>query len=41
VGLREEDEDLWKITFMNLDLGFYDHKENKFNPLDRLTPSSE
>lgn len=36
VGLREEDEDLWRVTFMNLDLGFYDHKEGQFAPLNSL-----
>ena len=32
VGLREEDIGLWKITFMNIDLGLYDTYEKKFKP---------
>jgi len=32
VGVREEDIGLWKITFMNLDLGLYDIYEKKFKP---------
>jgi|SRR3989344_236943 len=30
VGVREEDIGLWKITFMNIDLGLYDTYEKKF-----------
>ncbi len=30
VGLREEDEYMWKISFMNYDLGVYDAKTRRF-----------
>lgn len=32
VGIREEDLGLWRITFMNLDLGLFDGDEKKFKP---------
>ena len=32
VGLREEDDGLWRISFMDLDLGLYDGDEKKFKP---------
>lgn len=32
VGLREEDEGIWRITFMNLDIGFIDETTMKFTP---------
>lgn len=41
IGLREEDEDLWRVSFMNLDLGFYDHKERQFRTVDLPQPSAE
>jgi putative transposase len=36
IGLREEDEDMWKISFMDYDLGVYDAKIRKFTPVDKL-----
>ena len=32
VGIREEDLGLWRISFMDLDLGLYDGDEKKFKP---------
>jgi putative transposase len=32
VGIREEDLGLWRISFMDLDLGLFDIDENKFKP---------
>jgi hypothetical protein len=32
VGLREEDDDLWRVTFSNYDLGFYDRRVGVFEP---------
>jgi hypothetical protein len=32
VGIREEDAGLWRISFMDLDLGLYDGDEKKFKP---------
>jgi len=32
VGIREEDFGLWRISFMDLDLGLYDEEEKKFKP---------
>jgi putative transposase len=32
VGIREEDSGLWRISFMDLDLGLYDGDEKKFKP---------
>lgn len=39
VGLREEDSGLWRITFMDLDLGLYDEEEKKFKPFALPQPS--
>lgn len=39
VGLREEDSERWKVSFMNLDLGVYDHRQGKFIPGDRPVAS--
>lgn len=36
IGLREEDDNIWKISFLNLDLGFYDGRTRKFAPVDKL-----
>lgn len=35
VGIREEDIGLWRITFMNLDLGLFDAHERKFRPFQQ------
>ena len=32
IGIREEDAGLWRISFMNLDLGLFDIDEKKFKP---------
>jgi putative transposase len=32
VGIREEDVGLWRVSFMDLDLGLFDGDENKFKP---------
>jgi putative transposase len=33
VGLRQEEEKLWRVTFVNFDLGFYDAAEGIFEPI--------
>lgn len=32
VGIREEDAGLWRVSFMDLDLGLFDGEEKKFKP---------
>lgn len=32
IGIREEDAGLWRISFMDLDLGLFDGDEKKFKP---------
>jgi putative transposase len=32
VGLREEEDDLWRVSFANYDLGFYDRRTAIFEP---------
>ena len=32
VGLRQEDDQLWLVTFASLDLGYYDAMEEIFYP---------
>lgn len=32
VGLREEEDDLWRVTFANYDLGLYDRRSAIFEP---------
>ena len=32
VGLREEDDGIWRVSFMDFDLGFCDEQTNKFTP---------
>jgi transposase InsO family protein len=32
VGIREEDTGLWRVSFMDMDLGLFDGDENKFKP---------
>ena len=34
IGLDHEDDDLWRVTFQNLDLGFLDLKIKKFTPAE-------
>lgn len=40
IGLREEDGGLWKVTFMNLDLGTYSSKTKQFSPISGQPPTS-
>jgi putative transposase len=40
VGIREEDPGLWRVSFMNLDLGLFDGDENKFKPFENPTQPS-
>jgi putative transposase len=40
VGVREEDLGLWRISFMDLDLGLFDSDEKKFRPfINPMQPS--
>ncbi len=32
VGIREVDDDLWQVSFMNYELGFFDEKSGRFEP---------
>jgi len=32
VGIREVDDELWQVSFMNYDLGFFDQKSGRFEP---------
>ncbi len=32
VGLREQDDGLWLVTFLDKDLGLYDPKQGFFRP---------
>jgi hypothetical protein len=32
IGIREEDPGLWRVSFMELDLGLFDGDEKKFKP---------
>ena len=34
VGLTEVDDGIWKVTFMDYDIGFFDEESCKFTPLD-------
>lgn len=40
VGVREEDDGLWRISFMHLDLGLFDIEENRFKPFVNPTQPS-
>ncbi len=40
VGIREEDLGLFRISFMDLDLGLFDRDENKFRPFTNPTQPS-
>ncbi len=33
VGLKQADEDIWLVSFMDYDLGYFDKMSNKFEPL--------
>ncbi len=32
VGIKEADQDIWSINFMNYELGFFDFTDQKFSP---------
>jgi transposase InsO family protein len=34
IGLREEEAGLWRVTFVNYDLGYYDEAKKCFTPFD-------
>ncbi len=39
LGLREIDDQIWLVSFLNYDLGFFDHKENRVEPgINPFTP---
>lgn len=33
IGIREVEEDIWLVSFMDYDLGFFDHLENRVEPV--------
>lgn len=35
VGFKQVEEKLWQVSFMNIDLGYYDQKEEHFTPLNK------
>ncbi len=39
LGLREVDDKIWLVSFLDYDLGFFDNKENRFEPANNpFTP---
>ena len=38
VGLIQEDDELWRVSFMDIDLGFLDSETMKFKPLEERLP---
>ena len=46
IGFEEEEDGLWRINFMDLDLGFFDEQTVKFTPISpeeshqRISPPS-
>lgn len=40
VGLREEDDGRWLVSFLHLDLGYIDAQRREFVPMDALPPQS-
>jgi len=32
VGIREVDDELWQVSFMNYELGFFDERSGRFEP---------
>jgi hypothetical protein len=36
LGITEEEDDLWRVNFMQLDIGFLDAKNMKFSPIQEL-----
>lgn len=38
VGLREQDDGTWLVTFMTLDLGTLDHRSKTFQPIETVVP---
>lgn len=41
IGLQEQEDDRWKINFMDLELGTYDGRAGKFTALDSSAPPAE
>ena len=41
IGLREVDEGLWLLTFVNLNLGHYDEKRRTFTPLSEVAEAEK
>jgi transposase InsO family protein len=39
IGLTEEEDGIWKVSFMQYDLGYVDEKTYKFEPMEELTLS--
>jgi putative transposase len=35
VGVREESDGIWLVSFMNYDLGFFDHQQNRVEPVGK------
>ena len=40
VGLREEEEQLWRVNFMDLDIGFYDERTRRFTAAQSVPDSA-
>jgi len=36
IGIKEVDEEIWLVSFMEYDLGYIDLEERSFQPLDNL-----
>ena len=34
VGIKEVDEGIWVVTFMDYDLGYFDEKNSRVEPVD-------
>lgn len=32
VGIREVDQDIWQVSFLEYDLGFFDKEQNRVEP---------
>ncbi len=38
VGIREESDDRWLVSFMNVDLGYVEPRCNRFTPITLASP---
>jgi hypothetical protein len=38
VGIREESDDRWLVSFMNVDLGYVEPRCNRFTPITSASP---